>query len=425
MSGAIHSSGIPLRSSGWLSTGHMLAQADLEKWLVQLCLALQPLHDKKRLYGAVSPDHVLLDPQGEVHMAAGHDIPFEGRAASTNLHEAVNEGFAAFEQYVDDEAWPQGPWTDIYGMSALARSLILKQPPPDALRRMVSDTCEPLLDMELPAYSQAFLETIDRGMSLLPQQRFASVDAFAQGLGLSLAPLVREQSEPVVMAAPVPESPPSAAVVAPLDASEPGQTKKKVPIWMMVFVATALIAAGAYFLRGQGADIAATATPQGPVVAAAPESVRETAEPLNPAPAQPPAMEPEVGESTAAMLEQTSAMDMEAHAAARSLLAAAEQEAAEQQTQVAQAARVEMEAVDVEAAKPASASVRVGLAIKPWGEVFIDGTSQGVSPPLRSLSLKPGEYRVRVVNGDLPSYQRTFTVQAGESVSIVHEFESE
>src|SRR3546814_14134625 len=112
----------------------------------------------------VSLDHVLLDPQSKMQIVTERAIPVEVRAASLGLCDGVSSGFAAFEQYVDDPAWPQGPWTDIYGMSALARCLILKQSPPDAVQRMVSDGCEPLRDMGLPDYSREFLDSLYLGM---------------------------------------------------------------------------------------------------------------------------------------------------------------------------------------------------------------------------------------------------------------------
>ncbi|WP_353150525.1 PEGA domain-containing protein, partial [Pollutimonas bauzanensis] len=70
-----------------------------------------------------------------------------------------------------------------------------------------------------------------------------------------------------------------------------------------------------------------------------------------------------------------------------------------------------------------ASNVNVQLSILPWGEVFINGVSRGVSPPVKILSLKPGQYRVKVVNGDLPPYQQQLTVQAGKPTAISHSFE--
>lgn len=453
MPGSVHSIGIPLSSSGWLSIGYTLTQADVERWLAQLCRALQPLHESSRLYGAVSLDHVLLDPQGKMHIVTERAIPVEVRAASLGLCDGVSSGFAAFEQYVDDPAWPQGPWTDIYGMSALARCLILKQSPPDAVQRMVSDGCEPLRDMGLPDYSREFLDAIDLGMSLLPQQRFANVGAFAQRLGLSLTMAAKEAGElapaaPVSVSAPAPTP---ALKPTPAPAREAEEEERKAPIWMMVFVVFALLAAGGYLLRQQGADAPASATQQAPEPVEAPAVAASESETVPaPAPTSESAPAPiaesalattvESAAAQTAVIDQSSTIDMEAYVAARSELAAAEQEAMAQQIAGQGAEQAEIDATDAEplqaaqtneeqaeqarAEAAADVDIRVGLSIRPWGEVFINGASQGVSPPLRSLSLTPGEYRVRIVNGDLPPHQQTLTVKEGESASIAHDFES-
>ncbi len=63
------------------------------------------------------------------------------------------------------------------------------------------------------------------------------------------------------------------------------------------------------------------------------------------------------------------------------------------------------------AAAPDAATARHGatalvqLAISPWGEVFVDGKSVGVSPPMAELELTPGKHRIEVRNGDFKPYQ--------------------
>ncbi len=67
-------------------------------------------------------------------------------------------------------------------------------------------------------------------------------------------------------------------------------------------------------------------------------------------------------------------------------------------------------------------SVKVPVDVRPWGEVFVNGASRGVSPPLKSLALPPGTYQIRIVNGDLPIGQFQLTVKQGASARIAHTF---
>jgi len=62
------------------------------------------------------------------------------------------------------------------------------------------------------------------------------------------------------------------------------------------------------------------------------------------------------------------------------------------------------------------------LAIAPWGEVLIDGESRGVSPPLTTLRLAPGRYRIEVRNSDAPSLNASIEVRAGETQTLRHRF---
>jgi hypothetical protein len=50
------------------------------------------------------------------------------------------------------------------------------------------------------------------------------------------------------------------------------------------------------------------------------------------------------------------------------------------------------------------------LVIQPWGAVVVDGIERGASPPLKHLTLPPGEHTIRIVNPSFPEH--TVTVQS-------------
>jgi class 3 adenylate cyclase len=64
----------------------------------------------------------------------------------------------------------------------------------------------------------------------------------------------------------------------------------------------------------------------------------------------------------------------------------------------------------------------VVLAISPWGEVFVDGKSMGVSPPLAEMELTPGKHRVVVRNGSFKPFQDDVDLGSNETVRIKHKF---
>lgn len=72
------------------------------------------------------------------------------------------------------------------------------------------------------------------------------------------------------------------------------------------------------------------------------------------------------------------------------------------------------------AALPAKAVI--GLAVSPWGEVFVNGRRAGVSPPLTSIEVSAGRVTVELRNGDAPPYRETLQVAPGEEVRVRHRF---
>ena len=71
---------------------------------------------------------------------------------------------------------------------------------------------------------------------------------------------------------------------------------------------------------------------------------------------------------------------------------------------------------------PAPRDSTVNIVALPWAEVFIDGTRQGVSPPLKVVSLKPGKHKVELRNGSFPPHVQTVDLRPGSEVSITHRF---
>jgi hypothetical protein len=75
------------------------------------------------------------------------------------------------------------------------------------------------------------------------------------------------------------------------------------------------------------------------------------------------------------------------------------------------------------AAVPApSREATLNIVALPWAEVFVDGARQGVSPPLRSIPLRPGRHRVELRNGSFPAHVQTVELKPGTEISITHRF---
>ncbi len=73
-------------------------------------------------------------------------------------------------------------------------------------------------------------------------------------------------------------------------------------------------------------------------------------------------------------------------------------------------------------ATEAAATGTLRLNVLPWGEIHINGTQYGVSPPLRDIALKPGVYKLEVRNPGFASYLQVVEVMPGEEIKIRHRF---
>jgi len=154
-----------------------------------------------------------------------------------------------------------------------------------------------------------------------------------------------------------------------------------------------------------------------PVSVAVKTATRDSARTETPAQARPepqpatPASPPQVAAPAEPVQE-------EAAAPAKPKLAAPASRAARREVLAARSAPP----APARTAAPVAAAGTLQLAILPWGEVFVNGKSRGVSPPLRSVEVPPGTYTVEVRNTSFPTHTRRVEVRAGEPVRIRHRF---
>ena len=82
----------------------------------------------------------------------------------------------------------------------------------------------------------------------------------------------------------------------------------------------------------------------------------------------------------------------------------------------------ESKVAEAPAAAAAPTGGLIALAIKPWGEIYVDGKKMGISPPLKELPLTPGKHTIEIKNGAFPTYTETVEIEHNERVKIVHQF---
>jgi class 3 adenylate cyclase len=171
---------------------------------------------------------------------------------------------------------------------------------------------------------------------------------------------------------------------------------------------TSLAAAPLLFLALIGTGLAARAVmgpAEEPAVAAAPKKAAPKVASAPAPTSKPAAQAPKAAQPKAPVVEKKPAV-----------LAKAEPKAPPRPVVVAAAPAV--------APAPAAAAspARLELAVNPWGEVFVDGKSRGVSPPLRTLEISPGSHTIEIRNSTFPSHTQKVDIKPGDAVKIRHRF---
>ncbi|MDQ2733207.1 MAG: serine/threonine protein kinase, partial [Armatimonadota bacterium] len=144
---------------------------------LQVCDALQVLHNNGVLHLDVKPANIILDARGSavlIDFGAARGLVL-GHTASPTV--VVTPGYAPLEQY--DEVAERGPFTDIYSLSATLYHLLTGIAPVSATGRAAGVPLMPLgeFDSSLPAGLQ---RAVMEGLELDRKDRPGSIEAFTR-----------------------------------------------------------------------------------------------------------------------------------------------------------------------------------------------------------------------------------------------------
>ena len=153
-------------------------EAWLRPMLESILQALETLYAENILHRDISPDNILIQENGDAVLLDFGSARQVINDLSQSLTVILKPGYAPIEQYADDSTMTQGPWTDIYALSAVMYLAITKRPPPTSVARMVTDTMKPLADDPQTGFSTPFLTAIDQGLQIRPDQRPQTINAF-------------------------------------------------------------------------------------------------------------------------------------------------------------------------------------------------------------------------------------------------------
>ena len=170
--------GISLRS--WLEQNGEVASLDEAlEMLRPVVSALASIHKKGLLHRDITPDNLMVGANGTVKLLDFGSARSYLREKDSEMTQTVllKSGYAPPEQY--DGKSVQGPWTDIYALSATLYEMITGCMPEDALQRQIRDELlEPsVYGAKITPEQEEHL--LKRGLALDERERYASVREFS------------------------------------------------------------------------------------------------------------------------------------------------------------------------------------------------------------------------------------------------------
>ena len=158
-------------------------EASIERIMSPVFDALEELHSQSILHRDVSPDNILIMPSGAPVLLDFGSARMVVAGAEQSLTTVLKPGYAPIEQYADDGAMEQGPWTDVYGLGAVLHFLAVGNAPPQAVTRLLGGSLREF-DEEAPfRYSPGFVAAVNSALVVKPNDRLKSVAAFREALG--------------------------------------------------------------------------------------------------------------------------------------------------------------------------------------------------------------------------------------------------
>ncbi len=166
----------------WLkSLGRAPRQKELDAILAPLLDALELIHKSDFLHRDIAPDNIIIRKAGGPVLIDFGSARGEIASHSKTVSALVKPGYSPYEQYAETSK-RQGPWTDIYALSATLYHAVTGKRPPDAPSRMVKDEIVPAREAAISSYRAGFLKAIDRALELKIEARPQSIAAWRDEL---------------------------------------------------------------------------------------------------------------------------------------------------------------------------------------------------------------------------------------------------
>ena len=168
-----------------------LTPKQIKSILKRVLKAVGYIHDHDVLHRDISPDNILLEPNGNpvlIDFGAAREEASRASRALSQIN-VVKDGYSPQEFYIAGS--DQSPSSDLYALAASFHHLIVGDVPPNSQARLAAiasgeaDPYEPIVG-QYPEYDDNFLGALDKALAVLPKDRVQSADEWLQMMKLKL-----------------------------------------------------------------------------------------------------------------------------------------------------------------------------------------------------------------------------------------------
>ena len=167
-------------------------EAWLNAFIEPLLGALELLHGQGVFHRDISPDNILMLPDGKPVLLDFGCARRVVASSSQSFTAHLKPQFAPMEQYADEAGLQQGPWTDLYSLGATLHFVLTGRAPTPSVVRAVRDVLPTLSSLHAsssgPSLPARLLATIDWTLALAPDDRPQDVQTVRRALRGELAP---------------------------------------------------------------------------------------------------------------------------------------------------------------------------------------------------------------------------------------------
>lgn len=156
----------------YLKENGKMEPEDVLKVMKPVMKALEQMHRTGMIHRDISPDNIMIRRDGQVKLIDFGAARVAQEEDEKSLTVMLKRGFSPEEQY--RSKGHQGPWTDIYALSATMYYMLTGVIPPESMERVLEDKYVSLKEYDIELDTK-IADAIDKGLCVLAKNRYQSM----------------------------------------------------------------------------------------------------------------------------------------------------------------------------------------------------------------------------------------------------------